>query len=184
MADETPGPAVYRVKEAFAIPGADGFPRTYAVGKLISGSDPLATSHKALLEPVANAVEKTATTVVIAGEQATAEPGSRRRGVRLPSGVDLKQATEPHTGSAHPKENTVAHALPPTDPNSPASPFASQQPALGVVADDVTDEQNPAGGPTAAEVTADAAKDAADQATADAAEAKKAAVKASKNAGK
>jgi len=145
MADETQDPAVYRVKEAFAVPAADGFPRTYAVGKLLSGGDPLATSHRALLEPVANAVEK------VTVELATAEPGGRRRRLRLPSGVDLTQATEPHTGSAHPKETPMVHTLPPEDPNSPASAFATEQPGLGVVADDAAD-QNPGGGPLASEV--------------------------------
>ena len=182
MADQTQDPAVYRVKDAFAVPAADGFPRTYAVGKLISGDDPLAASHRALLEPVANAVEKT--TVILDVEQATAEPGRRRRGVRLPSGVDLKQATEPHTGSAHTEENQMVHTLPPEHPLSPASPFASEQPGLGVVADDVPKEQNKADAPTAAEVTAEAAEESAAQAATDAAEVKKAAAKASKNTSK
>ncbi len=175
MADSSQDAAVYRVKEAFAVAGEDGFPRTYAKEKLIAGSDPLAASHRHLLEPVANAVEKT--TVILDVEQATAEPGRRRRGLRLPSGVDVRQATEPHPI----EENTMPHALPPENPLSPASPFAPAQPGLGVVADDVPEEQNPGGGPSAAEVTAEAAKDAADQAADDAAEAKKAAVKASKS---
>lgn len=45
-------------------------------------------------------------------------------------------------------------ALPPEHEDSPASTFAPRQPAAGVVADDkATPEQNPGGGPTAAEAT-------------------------------
>lgn len=43
--------------------------------------------------------------------------------------------------------------LPPEHPDSPASPFAPFQPQMGVVADDVPDEQNPGGGPKAADVS-------------------------------
>lgn len=41
----------------------------------------------------------------------------------------------------------MVHNLDPSDENSPASPFAPAQPAAGVVAPDVADEQNLAGGP-------------------------------------
>lgn len=141
---------VYRVKEAFAVPDADGFLRTYATGVLISGNDRIASSHKAFLEPVADAVEA-----------ASAAPGERRN-LRLPSGVRLRQATAHNTGHAHKLgENEVVHALPPEDENSAASPFAAEQPAAGVVADDVPDEQNKANAPKAADVTEKAAKAAA-----------------------
>lgn len=52
----------------------------------------------------------------------------------------------------------MAHNLTPSDPNSPASPFAPAQPAAGVVAPDVTDEQNLAGGPKPDEVDAEQAR--------------------------
>lgn len=52
----------------------------------------------------------------------------------------------------------MPHALPPEHPDSPASPFATEQPAAGVVADDVPKEQNPAGKPKASEVTKKAGK--------------------------
>lgn len=137
-----PQQLVYRVKEAFAVPDGDGVLRTYTAGKLISGSDSLAKTHRALLEPVADAVEK-----------ATAAPGERRA-LRLPSGVRLQQATEHNTGQAHTTGEIMAHNLPPEDPDSPASPFAPGQPALGVVADDVPEVQNPAGGTKAADAPA------------------------------
>lgn len=144
MADNDKG--VFRVREAFAIPGPDGILRTYATGALISGTDRLARTHKALLEPAADAVEK-----------ATAAPGERR-GLRLPSAVRLRQATEHNTGQAHDTGETMPHTLPPEHENSPASPFAPDQPAGGVVADDVPDEQNKAGAPKAADVAETSAK--------------------------
>lgn len=49
----------------------------------------------------------------------------------------------------------MPNPLDPNDPTNPASPFAPAQPAAGVVADDVPDEQNPAGGPKASEVSTD-----------------------------
>lgn len=145
MADNDKG--VFRVREAFAIPGPDGILRTYVTGALISGDDRLARTHKALLDPVADAVEK-----------ASAAPGERR-GLRLPSAVRLRQATQHNTGQAHTIGETMPHTLPPEDENSPASTFATEQPAAGVVADDVTDEQNKAGAPKAADVTAAAAEE-------------------------
>lgn len=45
------------------------------------------------------------------------------------------------------------HSITPDDPRSPASPFAPAQPAAGVVAADVPDEQNLAGGPKPDEVS-------------------------------
>lgn len=143
---ETPA-EVYRVKEAFAVPGPQGFLRTYATGALLAGSDPLATTHRAYLEPVAGAVEA-----------ATANPGERR-GLRLPSRVRLTQATEHNTGHAHTTgAATMPHALPPEHEDSPASVFATEQPAAGVVADDVSDEQNKANAPKAAQVVAEQVK--------------------------
>lgn len=47
----------------------------------------------------------------------------------------------------------MPHALPPDHPDSAASPFAPFQPAAGVVADDVPEWQNPAGGPDATTVS-------------------------------
>lgn len=48
----------------------------------------------------------------------------------------------------------MPHYLPPEHEDSPASTFAQAQPAAGVVADDVPDEQNPAGKPKAKDATA------------------------------
>lgn len=132
----------YRVKEAFAVPDGDGFLRVYRVGALVGESDPIATTHGDLLEPASSRVV----------EQATAGPGERRS-LRLPSRVTDKQATQHRTGHAHTTGTGVdmPHLLPPEHPDSPASPFAPGQPALGVVADDVPDEQNKAGKPKAAD---------------------------------
>ncbi len=47
----------------------------------------------------------------------------------------------------------MPHTLPPEDENSPASTFAPFQPGAGVVADDVPDEQNQAGGKKASEAS-------------------------------
>lgn len=51
----------------------------------------------------------------------------------------------------------MPHLLPPDHPDSAASPFAPFQPAAGVVADDVPDWQNPAGGPKAKDISAELA---------------------------
>lgn len=141
MAGTSSGGEVFRVRESFAIPDADGFLRTFAAGSLIAGVDRIVGSHRAFLEPVGDSVEA-----------ATAAPGERRS-LRLPSAVRQRQATKHQTGHAHTGDD-MPHLLPPEDPNSPASPFAPLQPAAGVVADDVPSEQNLAGGPKAADAPA------------------------------
>lgn len=130
-----PTEQLYRAKEGFAVPGPDGIPRMVVNGALIRGDDPLVKTHLGLLEPASNA----------AIESATAAPGERRN-LRLPSGrqVTDKGDSMPHRGS-----------LPPEDVNSPASTFAPAQPAAGVVAPDVPDEQNVAGAPKAGEEQVD-----------------------------
>lgn len=120
--------AVLRARSGFAVfDGAQ--PRVIKRGALIAGDDPLAASHAHHFEPVENRIE-----------QATATPGERRS-IRPSAGADGPDN----------QEEPVPHTLPPEDPNSPASPFAPLQPGAGVVADDVPDEQNPAGGPKASD---------------------------------
>jgi hypothetical protein len=153
---------LFRVREGFAVPGADGFMRTFPVGALVDGGDPLAKSHKALMEPASSAVEK-----------ASAAPGERRvLGLRLPSGRSVAEVTEHRTGHAHENAAGTArvptnvdehekesdmHALPPEHPDSPASTFAPDQPGRGVVADDVPTEEA-AGAEKAADATVADAK--------------------------
>lgn len=147
-------PSLYRVKDGsgFAVPGADGYLQVYKPGDLVRGDDKLVDSHRDYLEPADLGVV----------ERATAAPGERRQ-LNL-SGRTVADATRPHYGSAHRNANARGvemphrNGLPPEHPDSPASPFAPQQPAAGVVADDVPDEQNPAGKPKAIKVTQEAAK--------------------------
>jgi hypothetical protein len=150
---------VFRVREPFAVPSTSGpFMDVYPVDMLVNGADAVVRSHRAYLEP-------------LRVEQATAAPGERRN-LPLPSGVTVAQATAHRRGHAHDTGDKInmAHSLPPEDPNSPASPFAPFQPGAGVVADDVVDTQNPAGGTKAAdysgpsgnEAVLDAAEEKAD----------------------
>ena len=170
MADSRPQAGeVYKVREGFAVPGDGGFMRTYTAGSLIDGGDPVATSHRALLEPASNSVE-----------QATAAPGERRSlgGLRLPSGRLLGDVTAHRTGHAHetgarsvrtptnidPVEGgpDMVHALPANHPDSPASVHAPLQPGLGVVSDDADERgQNLAGGVKSSESDAEVKKVAA-----------------------
>jgi len=128
-----------RVKEGggFAVFNQDGIPRAYASGQLVLPDDPIVRSHGHMLEPAETGIE-----------QATASPGERRR-LRLPKGNTVKGATEANPNGRN--QSVAPHALDPSDPASPASTFATAQPAAGVVADDVPDEQNPAGGPKASD---------------------------------
>lgn len=136
---------VWRVKEGFALPD-EGFLRAYAPGQLLRGDDPVVKSHAQFLEPASNAVV----------ESMTAEPGERRT-LRLPQGTTVEGATAHETGHAHTgtprgrRADTVSphrdRNVKPGDPESPASEFAPAQPAAGVVAPDVTEDQNPAGAP-------------------------------------
>jgi hypothetical protein len=134
---------LYRVREGFGVPDPQtGYLRAYRTGQLIDASDPLVRTHSALLEPASNKVE-----------QATAAPGERRS-LRLPGGTTVEGATLHRGGHADqsripttPQEGDMVHHLPPSDPRSPASEFAPAQPGAGVVAPDVTEEQNPAGAP-------------------------------------
>jgi hypothetical protein len=142
---------LFRAKEGFAVPGADGLPRVVPNGALLRGDDPLVATHRGLLEPASNA----------AVEAATAAPGERRN-LRLPSGRPLSEVTEYREGQPHhlttaEGDTTMPHrgSLDPSDVNSPASTFAPAQPAAGVVAPDVPDVQNPAGAPKAGEENVD-----------------------------
>jgi hypothetical protein len=131
---------IFKVRDPFAVAGEDGFPRPYPVGTLVAGDDPIATSHIDYLERVdLHPVEK-----------ATAAPGERRT-LRLPSGLSVGEATRGRRDAALNQGEAMAHNVPPSDPNSLASPFAPFQPSAGVVADDVPDEQNAAGGVKAAD---------------------------------
>jgi hypothetical protein len=138
---------IYQVRDSFAVPGADGVPVAYPVGALVGGNDPLARTHKDYLERVQL-------------EQATAAPGEVRR-LRLPSGQPMSEVTKHRRGHAHTTGDAInmAHNLPPEDPRSPASPFAAFQPGAGVVADDVPDEQNQAGGTKAADYSGPSSAD-------------------------
>jgi hypothetical protein len=94
---------LFRVREGFAVPGPDGFLRTYPTGALVDGGDPIAASHGHLMEPAANKVE-----------QATAAPGERRvLGIRLPQRQTVEQVTAHHAGQAH--EVGPAHVRVPTN---------------------------------------------------------------------
>lgn len=131
---------LYRAREGFAVAVPGDFPRSIPEGTLLRGDDPVVKSHGHLLEP--------------AVEAATAAPGERRTGIRLPSGASLAEVTKNRAAEG---DSNMPHrgSLPPEDENSAASPFAPVQPAAGVVADDVPDVQNPAGGPKASEVSAE-----------------------------
>lgn len=138
---------LFRVKEGFGVPGPEGFVVPYPANTLVRGDDPIVESHGHLLEPADNGVV----------EAATAVPGERRN-LRLPSGRTLADVTAHHEGHAHKTtaaatqsgDSTVApfrdSSIGPDDPRHPASTFAPAQPAAGVVAPDVPDEQNLGGG--------------------------------------
>lgn len=137
---------LYRVREGFAVPGDGGVLRAYQIGDLLHAADPLVKSHAALLEP--------------ATEHATGRSDEVARAeLRLPGGQTVEGATA-HQGS-HAERTTSEiedrrnrgedvprrDAIPTSDPRNPASEFAPLQPGLGVVAPDVPDSQNTAGGP-------------------------------------
>jgi hypothetical protein len=109
----------------------------------LAANDPAIKGRKELFQPMSEYVE-----------QATKAPGERRP-VHIPSAVTAEEAVKERSGNRPygPLRggDRMPHMLPPEDPDSPASPFAPGQPAAGVVADDVPDEQNPAGGPKAAD---------------------------------
>jgi len=135
MAKTQQGSGLMRVKESlggFAVPSPDGFSRILQTGQIISPDDPITRTHAHLLEPVETGIE-----------QATAEPGRLRR-LRLPERQTVEEATKGRPNERNP--SVAPHALDPSDPNSPASTFATAQPGAGVVADDVPDEQNQGGG--------------------------------------
>lgn len=140
MARTQQGSGLMRVKESiggFAVPGPDGFARVITPGQIISADDPIIKTHADYLEPVETGIE-----------QATAGPGERRR-LRLPERQTVAEATKGRFNERNP--SVAPHSLDPSDPNSPASTFATAQPGAGVVADDVPDEQNQAGGPKASD---------------------------------
>lgn len=139
MARKSDPAGAYRATVSFAAAAA-GFPRVVRAGDLIGADDPLVRTHRGLLQPVSEFIEQT-----------TQAPGEARP-VRLPTAVTVEQATQHRTGHAHREgEGHMPHNLPPEHEDSPASPFAPGQPAAGVVADDVPAEQNPSGGPKAAD---------------------------------
>ena len=133
----------YYVRETFHVATRDGgMPRTVVANSTVEASDPVVKTHRSLLQPMSERIEQT-----------TAAPGEQRP-IRLPSGVTAEEATkarDTRVGPRNVKENDMPHALPPEHPDSPASAFAPLQPGAGVVADDVPAEQNPAGGPKAAD---------------------------------
>lgn len=134
----------YRSKEDFAV-FVDGVPRIIHVGDVVAASDPLVAPKS----PNRHAFMSTSDWI----EQTTQTLGDPRP-VRMPSGVTQAEAIQPRdvrNGPRNQKETYVPHALPPEHEDSPASPFAPGQPGAGVVADDVPPEQNPAGGPKAAD---------------------------------
>lgn len=134
--------SAYRALSSFAVPGPGGMPRVIREGDVLSAGDPAVKSNKEAFQSMDDYVE-----------QATAAPGEKRP-TRFPSAVtqeDAVKARDTRVGPRNPKENDMPHALPPEHEDSPASPFAPGQPSAGVVADDVPPEQNPAGGPKAAD---------------------------------
>lgn len=134
--------SAYRVRESFAVSDKSGMPRVLAQGSFVRGDDPLVKTHRSLLQPMSEHIEQT-----------TAAPGEQRP-IRLPSGVTAEEATKARdirVGPRNAQGEPMPHALPSEHEDSPASPFAPGQPAAGVVADDVPPEQNPAGGPKAAD---------------------------------
>lgn len=133
---------VFRARSSFAVPGDDGLPRVIQEGVIVGHDDPALRSRRELFEPMSDYIERT-----------TQAPGEKRP-VRMPSAVTNAEATKARdvrNGPRTTKEDDMPHELPPEDENSAASPFAPGQPAAGVVADDVPDEQNPAGGVHAAD---------------------------------
>ena len=137
-------PETYRAKEDFAV-FVNGVPRIIHVGDVVSADDPLVAPKSP------NRAAFTTTSEWI--EQTTQAPGELRP-VRMPSGVTYAEAVKPRDvrdGPRNTKESDMPHALPPEHEDSPASPFAPGQPAAGIVADDVPDEQNPSGGTKAAD---------------------------------
>lgn len=144
MAKRNPAGA-FRATSSFAAPGVDGLPRVVREGDLVGEDDPLVRTHRGLLQPVTEFIEQT-----------TQGPGEKRP-VRVPSAVDEREAAIPrgsHAERVAEQGEPMPHNLPPEHPDSPASTFATAQPAAGVVADDVPPEQNLAGKPTASEATA------------------------------
>ncbi len=122
--------SAYRARTSFAVAGPGR--RVITEGSIVSASDPAYKAHKELFQPMSEYVEQT-----------TQAPGEVRP-VQIPS--------EARRGQRNRAEgDPMPHVLPPEHPDSPASQFAPGQPAAGVVADDVPPEQNPAGGPKAAD---------------------------------
>ncbi len=134
----------YRSREDFVV-FVDGVPRVVHVGDVVGGADPLVASKS----PNRRAFQSMTEYI----EQTTQAPGETRP-VLMPSGVTQAEATKARdvrNGPRNKSGDDMPHYLPPEHEDSPASPFAPGQPAAGVVADDVPPEQNPAGGPKAAD---------------------------------
>lgn len=132
----------FRASSSFAVPGPDGLPRVIREGDIVAEDDPVVKTNRGNLQPMTEHIE-----------QATKAPGEVRP-IRIPSGVTAEEATKARdvrNGPRNTQGEDMPHALPPEHEDSPASPFAPGQPAAGVVADDVPPEQNPAGGPKAAD---------------------------------
>lgn len=133
----------FRARSSFAVPGADGMPRLIQEGTIVGHDDPVLKSRRELFQPMSEYIEQT-----------TQAPGEVRP-IRIPSGVTVEEATKARDvrdGPRSTREDTdMVHHLPPEHEDSPASPFAPGQPGAGIVADDVTDAQNPGGGTKAAD---------------------------------
>lgn len=142
----TPKAALYRVRESFAIPG-DGFMEPYPQGQLVGPDDPVVRSHGHLLEPAENALVGAATGAPVTVTLPQAQPLEVTTAHR--EGHAHKTTTEPYTKEGEATMPFRDSSIGPEDPRSPASTFAKDQPGAGVVAADVPDEQNPAGGPKA-----------------------------------
>jgi hypothetical protein len=88
----------YRIRESFMVPDGDtGMPRVLQAGDFLPASDPLAKTHRHLLEPLSEVVE-----------QATAAPGEKRD-VDYPSGVTNARANKPRdtrVGTRNQKQGT------------------------------------------------------------------------------
>lgn len=89
MSESKGGATIFRVREAFGVPGPGGFIHMYRQGDLVDGASKLAKTHRALLEPAENA-----TVDVVKASEAV---------LTLPERQTVEQVTAP--GSSHAVEN-------------------------------------------------------------------------------
>lgn len=90
---------VYRVKEAFAIPGPGGFMHLYAKGDLVNGESKLVKTHGALLE---DALGQTV-------DPPQVSKADRKAAATLPQGQTVDQVTAPAPPS-HAEQNAPARS--------------------------------------------------------------------------